>query len=90
VEFFEVSFVASNISPAFILPELGSCRRYNSAVSTAVHMPETAVNKDDFFVFDQNDIRVAGKVAFLALQKNACTQRLTSRKYAISKNMETD
>jgi hypothetical protein len=37
-EIFEVSFVASNISPAFGLPETGPCRGYNSAVSAAVHM----------------------------------------------------
>jgi hypothetical protein len=47
-EFFDVSFVASNISAAFILPEIGLCRGYNSAVSAAVHMPKTAVNEDDF------------------------------------------
>ena len=56
-------FVAFNISTAFILPEFSPRRRYNSAVSTAVHMPKAAVNKDYFFVFDQNDIRMAGKVA---------------------------
>lgn len=26
-EFFEIAFVASNISPAFILPEIGICSR---------------------------------------------------------------
>jgi hypothetical protein len=61
-EFFEVSTVASNISAAFILPEIGSSCGNNSAVSAAVHMPETAVNKDDFFVFDQNDIRMTGQI----------------------------
>jgi hypothetical protein len=28
-----------------------------------VHVPETTVNEDDFFVFYKNDIRMAGQVA---------------------------
>ena len=45
--------VADDVSPAFILPEFSPRSGYNSAVSAAVHMPETAVNKDDFFVSGQ-------------------------------------
>jgi hypothetical protein len=56
----EIALVAFNISPAFILPKFSPRRGNNSAVSAAVHMPETAVNKNYLFVFDQNDIRMAG------------------------------
>jgi hypothetical protein len=61
-EFFEVSFVAEDVAEAFSLPEFSPCRGYNPAILTSVHMPETAVNKDYFFVFDQNDIRMAGQI----------------------------
>jgi hypothetical protein len=59
-KFFEITFVAENISPAFILPEFSPRCGYNSAVSAAVHMPETAVNKDYLFVSDKHNIRMAG------------------------------
>jgi hypothetical protein len=62
-EGFEITTVSFDISPAFILPEFGVCGRGDPAKTTAVHMPETAVNEDYLFVSDQHNIRVAGKVA---------------------------
>jgi len=53
---FEIAFVASNISPAFIVPEFCVLRsmpyssgRFDPAKTTAVHMPETAVNEVYFW-----------------------------------------
>jgi len=61
-EFFEIAFVAFNISPAFVLPEFFVCCGFDSTVTAAVHMPETAVDKDYFFVPDHHKVRVTGQV----------------------------
>jgi hypothetical protein len=46
-QLFGIALIAFNISPAFILPEFSPRCGHNSAVSAAVHMPETAVNKNN-------------------------------------------
>jgi len=61
-QLFQISPIAFNISVAFYLPEFYVRSRPNAAVTASMYMPETAVNKDYLFVFDQNDIRVAGQV----------------------------
>lgn len=59
-KFFKMAFVAFNISGAFILPKFFVGFGDNFAIRTFVHMPETAMNKDYFFVFDKHNIRVTG------------------------------
>jgi hypothetical protein len=77
VEFFEIAFVAEDVAAAFILPEFGPCSGYNSAVSAAVHMPKTAVNKDYFFMSYKHNIRMTGKIA--AMKSVTITQAMNDR-----------
>jgi hypothetical protein len=49
-------FVAGNVAFAFILPEFSPRSGNNPAIPTAVHMPETIMNKDSFLVTDKNNI----------------------------------
>lgn len=55
----EISFISFNISKPFFLPEFFVSGWCNFAVTAVVDMPETAMNKDDFFMAWQNDIRMA-------------------------------
>ena len=61
-ELAEISFISCNIALAFYFPELFVCFWYDAAVSTPVHMPETAVDKDDLFMFNKNQVRFAGQI----------------------------
>ncbi len=44
------------------MPELGIGGRFDPAESTVVHVPETAVYEDDFFVAGQDHVRLARQV----------------------------
>ena len=59
-QFFKISPVTFNISAAFILPESGICGRCDPAKTTAVYVPETAVNEDYFFVLWKDEVRNSG------------------------------
>jgi hypothetical protein len=52
---------ALDISIPFVFPEFFVCFRYDTAVFTAVHMPEATVNKYYLPVPDQDNIRAAGQ-----------------------------
>lgn len=62
-KFSGIAFVAFNISTTFILPEIFAGLGDDFPITAIMHMPETAVDEDDFFVSDKNDIGMAGKVA---------------------------
>ena len=49
----EVALVAKDVAFSFFLPEFGICGRGNFTVFAMVHMPETAVKKDDIFCRSQ-------------------------------------
>ena len=46
----DIAFASFNISTAFVLPEFFVCCGFDFSISAMVHVPKTAVNKDDFFV----------------------------------------
>ena len=73
----EVALVAKDVAFSFFLPEFSPRRRDNSAISAIVHMPETAVDKDDFFVPDKDNIRMAGEVR--AMQGITITHSMNDR-----------
>jgi hypothetical protein len=60
-EFFEVAFVALDISHTFILPKFGSRSGNDPAILTSVHMPEATMDENYFLMPDKHDIRMAGK-----------------------------
>jgi len=60
---FKISTVAVNVAEAFSLPEIFAGLGDDFPITAIMYMPETAVDEDYLFVSDQNDIRVAGKVA---------------------------
>jgi hypothetical protein len=61
----EITFVAFNISPAFVLPKFFVCGGFDSAETATVHMPETAVNKNYFLMSRQNNIGFPRKFIFM-------------------------
>jgi hypothetical protein len=58
----EISFISVNISLTFYFPELFVCFWYDAAVSAPVHVPETAVDKYNLFVFNKNYVRFTGQI----------------------------
>jgi len=50
----EISFISFDIVLTFCFPELFVCFWYDAAVSAPVHVPETAVDKDYFSVFNKD------------------------------------
>ena len=58
----QVPLVSGNVSLTLCLPELGVGRRRYPAVSAFVHMPEAAVNEDDFAMPRQNHVRMTRQV----------------------------
>ncbi len=57
-----VSGISSNVFVEFLLPEFGIRRRTLCPWTPHVSMPKTAMNKDDFLVFRQNDVGISGEV----------------------------
>jgi len=62
-EGFDVPSVPINIPPTLLLPELCVGRGSNPAVPTAVHVPETAVDKDHLAMTRQHNIRRARQLS---------------------------
>ena len=58
---FEILFVSGDVSKAFGLPVFDIGFRCHASAFAVVHMPETAVNENDFFMSRQNDVGFAGK-----------------------------
>jgi len=61
-EFSQIGFITRYIRLPFGSPELRTRFRHHSAVSTTVHMPEAAVNKDYLPVTDKNQIRLPRQI----------------------------
>lgn len=61
-QIFEISFIAINISTAFVLPEFCMRGGFNASITATVHMPETAVNQNNFAMFRQHQVRLPGQI----------------------------
>ena len=53
-ELAKISFISGSIALAFCFPELLVCFRYDTAVFTAVHMPEAAVDKYNLIMISRS------------------------------------
>jgi len=61
-EFAQISFISFDIALAFCFPELFVSFWYDAAVSTPVHVPETAVDKYNLSMFNKNQVRFTGQI----------------------------
>ena len=50
----QISFIPCNIALTLYFPELFVCFWYDAAVSEPVHVPETAVDEYNLFMFNKN------------------------------------
>ena len=78
-EGFDVFAVAGASGSALILPELGVCFWDDFAISTVVHVPETAVDEDDFVQSGEDHVGSAGEV--LAVKAESETHTVNQRPY---------
>jgi hypothetical protein len=73
----EITFVAFNISLAFVLPKFFVCGRLDFSTLATVYMPETTMNEDYLFVPDHYKVRVTGQVT--TMQGIAITHSMNKR-----------